>query len=64
MNSTQRIAIAVLAGAGTLFLAGYMRGISLHRQKRVNRKLEKHAVHEWEGEGGALVNTVSRPMAS
>lgn len=64
MNSNARIASAVVIGLGTWFLSCYVKDAAQLRHKRTTKKMIKHAVHAWEGEGGNIIDPAPRSTSN
>lgn len=63
MNSNARILGAVVVGVSTWLLTSYVQSIMKQKKKHTTKKLAKEAVQSWEGEGGAVIDTVRRSTA-
>ena len=61
MIVSTRVVNAVLLGAGALLLSHFVQSVCQHSNKRINKKLAKQAVHQWEGEGGNIIDPVPGP---
>ena len=59
-NANAQIIGAVLAGLGMLFLGRYVQNVIHQNGKGHARKLAKHAVQSWEGEGGSVSEPLPR----
>jgi len=49
-------------GVSTFFLARYVQ-CAVKQQKHATKKLAKQAVHDWEGEGGNIIEAAPRSVA-
>ena len=55
MKSNKKVIGTVVVGLGAWFLARYFFTAIQKRELQERKRLKREATHEWEGEGGALV---------
>lgn len=59
MKFNSRIVGPVLLVAGACLFTRYCE-TTVQKQKRVAKKIKKQAYHDWEGEGGTILDTATR----
>lgn len=62
MRVSPRLVSALMFGVSTFFLARYVQ-CAVKQQKHATKKLAKQAVHDWEGEGGNIIEAAPRSVA-